>query len=863
MKTISYGNALQIRSRKLDYLQLQWLEKTTGVSAANWDLYVIKELIDNALDADEAAGFDPVEIEVNIRYARDKERDLFSLEIDVANQAVFPLKQVNKVFDLGYYASSKSGLNVPTRGKQGNALKTIAGIPYALRHFHYGDYEVARRPIIIEVGEQGFMIAYRINDETEEISLQISEVKAAVARDKYNWIRVGIDRFVQSSPRQIEELLEIGRSMALFNPHVYFKWVVNIGGKVESWIFQGRKEWLGKFSGMAPISWYDVGQFRSLIASQVREKPDVSVQTLVASFPGFTGLPIRRVCRAVPAVMAREVLDSRQLVQLLYDEMIAAEATLRRRTTVTDLGGIGATSIAQNVKEFFGAPQQTSYQQVRTQDPLRPSCPFVLEVFGARFEKGLKRTIWTGINNTFNYDDPFSRTTLLPPTAALGAEVRGLREFVETFGVSGTTPFVIAIHLISPNIRYQDFSKTFIDGAPFREKLELTLSEVLEELTQGKEEAERKHAIIARANIKQLIPQAVGYLSPHSQGYFSIEQLVLTIQQLYDSGFGAGQHKPTIVETREAIEEYDRENPNALTKLIRRREVQIYLPGDNEPVRVAATSVTKSALAGACVNKVLVFSNRGMCDVFVANDLLRRFDIALIEVDGASHAFFDVVRSVAGWGVPLLLAHDATISGCAWKNSLQEFLRYRKINLDVYDLGLTPAQGRELKLSSEPTALSDHDRQKRNPALSEWEQHFLFDEGSTYSLLALSSHLLKDWFQGGLTRLGIREKLEPPNEIARTAAQKIFRMTIERWVLEKLGAELGIDAVFDSVVNSVLGRSKAVELSRQIHFASDEEKTYSWYELLEGRVSVETLKQIRKNEQELRNLIRRKAGITG
>src|ERR1043165_2000486 len=93
-------NTLQLRSRQLDYLQLQWLEKTTGISANNWDIYVIKELIDNALDADEAAGFDPIEIRVNVRYARDEKHDLFSLEIDVANQAPFPLSQVTDIFDL-------------------------------------------------------------------------------------------------------------------------------------------------------------------------------------------------------------------------------------------------------------------------------------------------------------------------------------------------------------------------------------------------------------------------------------------------------------------------------------------------------------------------------------------------------------------------------------------------------------------------------------------------------------------------------------------------------------------------------------------------------------------------------------------
>ena len=192
---------LQLRSRMLDYLQLQWLEKTTGLSAANWDLYVIKELIDNALDADEAQGREPIEIVVDVRYARDEERQLFSVEIDVANQSSFPVGQIDNIFDLAFYASSKSGLNIPTRGKQGNALKTIAGIPYALRHYHYGDYDVARRPIIIESDGQGYMVSYRIDEGTDEIQLQTGPLASVGTRDKYNWLRVGIESICSRAPK--------------------------------------------------------------------------------------------------------------------------------------------------------------------------------------------------------------------------------------------------------------------------------------------------------------------------------------------------------------------------------------------------------------------------------------------------------------------------------------------------------------------------------------------------------------------------------------------------------------------------------------------------------------------------------------
>jgi hypothetical protein len=850
---------LQLRSRQLDYLQLQWLEKTTGISATKWDIYVIKELVDNALDADEAVGLDPIEIRVNVRYARNEERDLFSLEIDVGNQTPFPLNQVKDIFDLNYYASSKSGLNVPTRGKQGNALKTIAGIPYALRHFHYGDYQVQRWPIIIEPrGGERCMVAYHIDEAKEEIEVEVKK-DGVRSHDKYNWLRVGIDRFVQSSPRSITDLLELARSMTFFNPHVYFKWSVKIGENSESWDFPGCKKWLGRFSGTAPISWYDVGQFRSLLVSQVRSQPEMSIQELVASFPEFSKTNVKPICKRLSNSTPRELLTSTHLVQSLYDEMIAVEELLPQRITVADLGGVGETSMVQNVTDFFGAPQQTTYKRLMSQDPLRPSCPFVLEVFGARFEGPLKRTIFTGINHTNNYDDPFSRTALVPFNRESNAAVRGLREFVETFGVSGTIPFVLIVHLICPNLRYQDFSKTFIDASPFREKLEQSLSEVLDELTRGKEQAERERAATIRTDIKKLIPQAIQYLSPGGEAYFSLDQLVLAVRQLYMNKIGAATgEKLDGIEIREAVEDYIRENPGALSGLLRRREVQVYIPGHS--VTTDVTSITSTTLGKACVNKVLIFSDAKMCEVFVANGLHRRFDVAVIALDGTSNLFINLLRTIAKWEVPLLLAHDATVSGCSWDKQLREYLRYRKISLQMYDLGLTPAQGKSLKLASEITALSDEDRQKKHPALSDWEHQFLV-EGRTYRLLALSPQLLKVWLESQLGLLEITEKMVPPAEMSRTIAQKTFRMAVEKWVIEQIGKDVGIDLVIDCVVNAVRTDWKVEDLVNKTSFASEKHKTQSWYELLEDLVSTESLSRLEHRERELSNLVRKKGRI--
>lgn len=587
----------------------------------------------------------------------------------------------------------------------------------------------------------------------------------------------------------------------------------------------------------------------------------MSIQELVASFPEFSKTNVEQICKRLSnsSSMPRELLSSTHLVQSLYDEMIAVEALLAQRITVADLGGVGETSMAQNMKEFFGAPQQTTYRQIMSQDPSRPSCPFVLEVFGARFEGSLNRTILTGINHTNNYDDPFSRTTLVPSNRESNAAVRGLREFVETFGVSGTTPFVLVVHLICPNIHYQDFSKTFIDASPFRERLEQSLSEVLDELTRGKEQAERERAATIRTDLKKLIPQAVRYLSPSGEAYFSLDQLVLAVRQLYMNRIGAATgEKLNGLEIREAVEDYIRENPSALSGLLRKREVQVYIPGHS--VTMDVTSITSTILDNACVNKVLIFSDANMCEVFVANGLLRRFDFAVIALDGTSNLFINLLQTVAKWEVPLLLAHDATVSGCGWDKQIQEYLRHRKISLQVYDLGLTPAQGKSLNLASELTALSDEDRQKKHPALSDWEHRFLV-EGRTYRLLALSPQLLKVWLERQLNLLNIPEKMVPPAEMSRTIAQKRFRMSVEKWVIEQIGKDVGIDLVIDCVVNAVRADWKVEDLVNKTSFASEKHKRQSWYELLEDLVSTESLSRLGRRERELCSLVRKKGGI--
>ena len=110
-------------SRLLDFFSEKELVAQTGHQVAERrPLVVLKELIDNALDACEEAGIAPA-----ITVAVDEDG------IEVAdNGPGLPAETVKGILDYTIRVSSREAYVSPTRGAQGNALKTLIGMPFAL-----------------------------------------------------------------------------------------------------------------------------------------------------------------------------------------------------------------------------------------------------------------------------------------------------------------------------------------------------------------------------------------------------------------------------------------------------------------------------------------------------------------------------------------------------------------------------------------------------------------------------------------------------------------------------------------------------------------------------------------------------------
>jgi DNA topoisomerase VI subunit B len=115
-------------SRAAQYVEARALTSMTGQRPAKFADVVAKELMDNALDACETAGVAP---KITLAVAEDKVDS--SNRITVSDNASgIPPEVVHGALDFNVLVSDKAAYRSPTRGAQGNALKTVFGIPYAL-----------------------------------------------------------------------------------------------------------------------------------------------------------------------------------------------------------------------------------------------------------------------------------------------------------------------------------------------------------------------------------------------------------------------------------------------------------------------------------------------------------------------------------------------------------------------------------------------------------------------------------------------------------------------------------------------------------------------------------------------------------
>jgi DNA topoisomerase VI subunit B len=111
-----------VTNRALEYFTEKNLMQQIGCGSHLWPIALLKELIDNALDAAEMAGASPC---ITVTVAP----DAVCVE---DNGPGLPDKVIEKSLDYEVRASDKAHYVSPTRGQLGNALKCVWAAPYVI-----------------------------------------------------------------------------------------------------------------------------------------------------------------------------------------------------------------------------------------------------------------------------------------------------------------------------------------------------------------------------------------------------------------------------------------------------------------------------------------------------------------------------------------------------------------------------------------------------------------------------------------------------------------------------------------------------------------------------------------------------------
>jgi hypothetical protein len=111
-------------SRLMEFCSLRELQNQTGHDVWDWPAVVLKELLDNALDACEEAGVAPI-----VKVSVDSKTGTIVIE---DNGPGIPKGTIQSVCDYTVRVSSREAYVSPSRGAQGNALKTILAMGYVL-----------------------------------------------------------------------------------------------------------------------------------------------------------------------------------------------------------------------------------------------------------------------------------------------------------------------------------------------------------------------------------------------------------------------------------------------------------------------------------------------------------------------------------------------------------------------------------------------------------------------------------------------------------------------------------------------------------------------------------------------------------
>jgi hypothetical protein len=436
-------------SRLMEFCSERELQNQTGHSIYEWPLVVGKELVDNALDSCE-------EVEVAPEITIIVDADTIVIQ---DNGGGIDAETIKSILDYAIRVSSREAYVSPTRGAQGNALKTLLAMGYVLgRKSNNAD---AAGVTIIETRGVEHRIEFcvdHINNQPKIVHATAASPVTVGTRLTIKWPPCGL---LENTAPRFKQLIE---AYVWFNPHLSLRGVwfgqefINVQATNPNW---------EKWRPRNPTSphWYDESRLQRYLAAHVARDRDLgqhrTVREFIGEFRGLSGTAVQRTILTEVGCSHQSLAQFFGTDQVNRNGIAKLLAAMRKHSKPVKpnhLGIIGVEHFKQRFLAAGGNPDTFKYQCRKGMTP--DGIPYVVEfAFGlhqsglAQGGAGVSRKFVTGANWSAGINNPFRR---------FGSTGEGLESTLAKVRTNASQPVICALHLASAHIQFADRGKSSI-----------------------------------------------------------------------------------------------------------------------------------------------------------------------------------------------------------------------------------------------------------------------------------------------------------------------------------------------------------------------------------------------------------------
>jgi hypothetical protein len=696
------ARAFHTDDRTYSNFQPAELTKLCGVPQGRWPVYVIKELLDNAVAAleEHCNGTGMIKVTVSRE----------GMYIEDSGPGI-PDGALDRILDFTQFGGSNRHHKLPTRGAQGNAVMTVFGISSAWD----SEIHVRRR----SGPELGFRVM--VNPVKQEVQVVRTEIgDTGSSRVYVEWPSSGLPW--KRGGAVEEDVLNIAKSFALFNPHITFMIRDCMNGlKVHSVpSIVDSKPCLSPLPLAGAAQWFTIDEFADRLAADVRARPDMTMYAWESEFLGS-----RPNAGNATLSIGDMVPDDRDGLKRLAERIRARCIGSGSGSGNTKFAPLSQERMVTILKTVGADPSAGCEYSARVGLFARGKAlvPYLVEVGLMQMPEKTRRAPEPilAMNRTILYGSPTFRGR---DGFKWRDKVRGqwyqangdLGAIQQAYGIqTGKYPAAVVIHVTCPSPGYSGYGKQQFDTSWLAENL----SECYEEVTrpirkQRAGESRRKNTQRVKPNfnieqqLHRMLPEVLHVNTKGGKFPIMLRQLYYASRKdpIWDQYPNRLQYGTFCA----YVTSY--ENKVGHHVCLKDPRGTLIEPHSGRELRLGTDAVDKFKPRKWEGHTIIFVEKEGFAHLLKAYKVTKRYDAIIIGAKGfaveACRTVLQKYKQLLGGMVKVVCLHDADPAGYLIGHDLATNLpRFMDdlVDVEVIDVGLTMADSIAMDLQDEPCQL--------------------------------------------------------------------------------------------------------------------------------------------------------------